>query len=106
MKLHRAFRYVEPRGNLLIREPLENALEHILLAVADLHSRAKRASRGEELLDPFGNHIQQTVFGDHHQLIIFRCMAPHQTMNREQTGNLFDGHAPVGFSLHTKSHRS
>jgi hypothetical protein len=33
-------------------------------------------------------------------------MAPHQTMNREQTGNLFDGHAPVGFSLHTKSHRS
>jgi hypothetical protein len=33
-------------------------------------------------------------------------MAPHQTMNREQASNLFDGHTPIGVSLHTEPHGS
>ena len=106
MKLHRAFRHMEPRCDLLIREPLENSIEHILLPMANFHARTESAPRGEQLLGALCNHLQQRISGDDHQLIILRRMAPHQTMNREQASNLFDGHTPIGVSLHTEPHGS
>ena len=106
MKLHRAFGNVEPGCNLLIREPLENALEHILLPTADLHARTDGTPRREQLLGAFRNHIQQRTSGDNHQLIILGCVAPHQTVNREQTCDFFDGHTSIRVGFHAEPHGS
>jgi hypothetical protein len=59
VKLHRAFRNVKFRRYFLVREALNNAIQHFLLTAAYLHSRSKGSPRGQKLLSALGGRIQE-----------------------------------------------
>jgi hypothetical protein len=59
VKLHRAFRNVEFRGNFLVREALNNAIQHFLLTTAYLNSRSQGAPCGQKLLSTLCSRVQE-----------------------------------------------
>lgn len=104
MVLDGAFRYIEIRGDLLVRTALNNAAQYFLLAPANFHSDSESASSGYKLLCTLSNSMKERIPRNHHHLIVFRSLAPDQAMHREQAGNLVDRQAAIGSSLHTESH--
>jgi len=106
VEFHRAFRYVEFRGNFLVREALKNAVQHFLLATADLYSRSQGAPRGQKLLSPFRCSVQERFTGNNHQFVIFWCLSSNQAMHGEQASNFFHGHAAIGIRIDAETHRA
>ena len=106
VEFHSAFRHVEFRGDFLVREALENAVQHFLLAPAYLHARSKGAPRGQKLLSAFGDGVQQRHPGNNHQFVIFGRLAPHQAMYGEQTCNFFHRHGAIGICFDAETHRA
>src|ERR1700722_5280678 len=64
VKLHRAFRHVELRCDFLVRETLNNAIQHFLFASAYLYTRAKSASRSQKFLSTFRCRVQERLSGN------------------------------------------
>ena len=104
MKLHSALCHVEFCGDFLVGKVLEDAGQHILLAAADLHTGADGPSRSKKLLGPLGRGTKQRHSRDDHNLEVFRRMATHQAMHRQQACNLFDRQTAIWVSVHAKSH--
>ena len=106
VEFHRAFRNVELRGDFLVREALENAVQHFLLAPAYLHARSQGAPRGQKLLSAFGDGVQERLPGNNHQFVIFGRLASHEAMHGEQPCNFFDRHAAIGICLDAETNRA
>jgi hypothetical protein len=103
VKFYGPFRYLELRCDFLVREILNNAVQHILLAAADSNSCPQRTPRFQELVNALDNRLKQGFPSDDHQLEIFGLLYPNKAMYREQTSHFLNGHASIRISLDAKS---
>ena len=106
MELYGAFGDVQFRGDFFVCEALEDAVENLLLAAAYFHSGTQGAPGCQQLLRSFRCSIQQGLSRNNEQFVIFRRLASHQAMNRQQPGNFFHRHAAIGIGLDSKTHCS
>lgn len=106
MEFHGAFGHVELRRNFLVSQTLQDAIQHFLLAAADLHTRSEGASGGKQFLRPLGGGIQKRFPGYNQHFIVFRCLTAYETVNGKQTGDFLHRHAAIGFGIDAKARRT
>ena len=106
MELYRAFRNIKLRGDFLVRKALNDAVQHLLLAAAYLHSCSKGSPGSQEFLRSLRSRIEERFPGNYQQFVILGCLASHEAVHSKQAGNFFHWHAAIGFCLNSETHRA